>query len=283
MAGSVPDPVRFETAGAPVIRGESVGRGPAVVLCHGLSAARGYVVHGSKVLPRQGYRLITYDARGHGRSDPAPDGYTYEALASDLGRVIDLEVPEGPLVLGGHSMGCHTVLSWALANPYRVSALILAGPVFTGSEDEADLSRWDARADALERGGPAEFARVSLENIQGDEKTIATVERIARARTELHEHPEAVADALRQVPRSKPFESIEQLTALKMPALVVASHDEIDPGHPYAVAESYAEMLPEGELVSETKGDSPLSWQGGRLSRVIVQFLARNGIEGVAG
>ena len=282
MAGSVPDPVPFETAGAPVIRGESVGDGPAVVLCHGLSAARGYVVHGSKVLPRQGYRLVTYDARGHGRSDPAAE-YTYEALASDLGRVIDLEDPDGPLVLGGHSMGCHTVLAWALANPDRVAALILAGPVFTGHEDENDLSRWDDRADALERGGPAEFARVSLENIQGDEKTIATVERIARARTELHEHPEAVADALRQVPRSKPFESIEQLASLTMPALVIASHDEIDPGHPYAVAELYARTLPGGELVSEEKGESPLSWQGGRMSRLIVQFLGRNGIEGAAG
>ena len=81
MTGSVPDPVRFETDGAPVIRGESVGQRPAVVLCHGLSAVRGYVVHGSKVLPRQGYRLITYDARGHGRSDPAPD------LPADCGRI----------------------------------------------------------------------------------------------------------------------------------------------------------------------------------------------------
>jgi len=255
-----------------------------MVLCHGLSATRKYVVHGSKALPRDGYRLITYDARGHGESDPADD-YTYEGLAGDLGRVIDLEVgSSGPaLILGGHSMGCHTVLAWALANPDRVAALILLGPVYTGEETAGDLSRWDERADALLRGGPDEFARVATENVVGDEKVIGTVTRIARDRARLHRHPEAVAEALRQIPRSRPFASIEDLSRLSMPALVVASHDEIDPGHPYEVARRYSEMLPDAELISEGPGEHPLTWQGGKLSRAIAEFLGRKGLGPVLG
>ena len=52
-----------------------------------------------------------------------------------------------------------------------------------------------------------------------------------------------------------------------MPALVVASHDEADPGHPYAAAAAYAEALPRARLISEEEGESPLAWQGGKLSR----------------
>ena len=57
-----------------------------------------------------------------------------------------------------------------------------------------------------------------------------------------------------------------------MPALVVASHDEADPGHPYAVAAAYAEALPRARLISEEQGESPLAWQGGKLSRAIADF-----------
>ena len=93
--------------------------------------------------------------------------------------------------------------------------------------------------------------------------------RFTRERMLLHRHPQALARALREVPRSRPFESLEDSTALEVPALVVASHDEADPGHPYAVAEAYAAALPQARLISEEEGESPLAWQGGRLSREI--------------
>ena len=65
---------------------------------------------------------------------------------------------------------------------------------------------------------------------------------------------------------------MEALGALDVPALVVASHDEADPGHPYAVAEAWADALPQATLISEGPGESPLAWQGGRLSREIEAF-----------
>lgn len=53
-----------------VLAGEIAGQGPPVVLLHGLSATRRNVVQGSRALLRRGYRLIAYDARGHGASSP---------------------------------------------------------------------------------------------------------------------------------------------------------------------------------------------------------------------
>lgn len=60
-------------------------------------------------------RIVTYDQRGHGLSDPAPDrDYSLEALAADLDCVIEAGVPAGerPL-LAGHSMGAMTIAAWA--------------------------------------------------------------------------------------------------------------------------------------------------------------------------
>lgn len=283
MPAGVSEPRPFEVGReGPVLRGEATGSGPEVVLCHGLSATRRYVVHGSKVLPRRGYRLITYDARAHGESDPADDGYSYAKLADDLARVAD-QVTEGPkFVVGGHSMGCHTALALALRNPERVSALVLVGPVYVpGREGEAELSRWDERAQALADGGPEAFGRAAAEGIESKEYR-ETIERLARDRARLHRHPLAVAEALREVPRSRPFTSLDELGRLEMPALVAGTRDEADPGHPYEVARLYSERIPRSELVVESPGGSPLSWQGGRLSREISGFLGRNGIEGQA-
>ena len=79
-----------------------------------------------------------------------------------------------------------------------------------------------------------------------------------------------------------PFDDMTELEWLDMPALVVASHDEADPGHPYAVAEAMPSALPRARLVSEEPGQSPLAWQGGRLSREIAAFCAETGSSGGA-
>ena len=65
---------------------------------------------------------------------------------------------------------------------------------------------------------------------------------------------------------------MDELEFLEVPALVVASHDEADPGHPHDVAAAYAERLPQARLISEGEGESPLAWQGGKLSREIAAF-----------
>ena len=96
-----------------------------------------------------------------------------------------------------------------------------------------------------------------------------------RQRLSAHEHPDAVADALHAMPRSRPFESWDELGAIEVPTVVVASRDEADPGHPYAIGETYAERIAGAELRSEEPGNSPLAWQGGQLSKVIAELAER--------
>jgi 3-oxoadipate enol-lactonase len=255
---------------------EQAGEGIPVVLLHGLTATRRYVVMGSKNLERGGHQVIAYDARGHGKSDPADDGYGYEALADDLRAVLD----SGGLdraVLAGASMGAHTIVRFALEHPDRAAALVLITPAYDPDDPERDLDRWDRLSNGLRDGGVDGFIEAYGEP-RVPEQFRDTVRTVLRQRLSAHDHPDAVADALREVPRSHAFASWDDLGRLDVPVTVVASRDEADPEHPFATGERYAEAIPGAELATEEPGKSPLAWQGGQLSRVIAETAERAGI-----
>jgi pimeloyl-ACP methyl ester carboxylesterase len=260
------------------LAGDEAGEGVPVVLLHGLTATRRYVVMGSRSLERSGHRVIAYDARGHGRSSPAParDAYTYDELGGDLITVLDDRGIERA-VLAGASMGAHTLLWAALRAPERVAGLVVITPAYDPAtqEDEARLARWDALADGLSSGGIDGFIAA-----QGrpdvPEAWQETVEKVTRQRLGQHEHLDAVADALRAVPRSRPFDTVDELSAISVPVIVVASSDEPDPGHPQAVGEAYAAAIPGARLVLDEPGRSPIAWQGSQLSKLIAELAGQS-------
>ena len=254
----------FEIRG---LSGDEAGEGTPVVLLHGLTATRRYVVHGSRMLERAGHRVVKYDARGHGRSAPG-ENYGYDALAGDLEAVLDDRGIDAA-VLAGASMGAHTIAAFALRRPDRVRAAVLITPAFDPGEDAVD-NRWDARAEGLRSGGIEGFLEASRP-FSSPQKWHDTIERVIRQRLGEHQSLDAIADALDQVPRSRPFEAWDDLSALTMPVTLVVSRDEADPEHPFAVGERYAQALPDARLVTEDPGASPLAWQGGQLSRVIAE------------
>ena len=269
-----PRPFEAVAGGGNVLRGEASGSGPAVVQAHGITAARKYVTHGSRLLQRQGFTAVAYDARGHGESDRAPAGetYTYAELARDMGAVVESQSPRASVVLAGHSMGAHTAAAFVLANPNGIAGIVAVGPASRGEPPSPEtIAYWDALADGLDRGGIDGFIEV-YDDGSHDPAWRDVVLRLARQRLGLHRDLGAVAAALRSTTRSVPFEGIEVLESLAVPTLVVASHDTADPGHPYAVAEEWARRIPEARLVSEAEGESPLAWQGGKLSREIAAF-----------
>jgi 3-oxoadipate enol-lactonase len=267
----------FALGPPPVLRGEAAGEGPPAVLCHGITATRRYVLHGSRALARAGHRVIVYDARGHGESEPAPagEGYGYPQLVEDLERMVADRVGEERFLLGGHSMGAHTAVAYALRHPQRLAGLAVIGPTYLGAIEQTSLEYWDGLAAALEADGVDGFVAYVGERQGIDRRWRDSVLRFTRERMLRQRDLAALAAALREVPRSRPFERLEGLRALEVPALVVASRDDADPGHPYAAAAAYAEALPEAELVCEMEGESPLAWQGGKLSRALAAFYAK--------
>lgn len=86
------------------------GRGPDVVLCHGANRS---LLDWEHMRPHLAdMRLVAYDLRGHGLSDPPTDGdYSWAAHLADLDAIVDALALDNPRVIG-HSMGgmialCH--------------------------------------------------------------------------------------------------------------------------------------------------------------------------------
>jgi pimeloyl-ACP methyl ester carboxylesterase len=258
------------------LAGEETGEGIPVVLLHGLTATRRYVVMGSRALERSGHRVIAYDARGHGKSSPpaVPEAYTYDNLGRDLEAVLDAREIERA-VLAGASMGAHTMLWLALHAPARVAGLVVITPAYDPAKHDLEVrfAHWDALAEGLEHSGIDGF--IAAQDLAGlPESWQQTVEKVTRQRLSQHSNLDAVADALRAVPRSRPFGDISELASITVPVTVVASADEPDPGHPQAVGEAYASAIPGARLVLDEPGRSPIAWQGSQLSKLIAEVAA---------
>lgn len=104
-------------------QGEAV---PTVVFCHGYTLSLRSWVFQRRALKASGYRVVLWDQRGHGQSGAGSKGsYDIDQLGHDLGAVISQVVPDGPLVLVGHSMGGMTLMAFALQQPELIRARVL--------------------------------------------------------------------------------------------------------------------------------------------------------------
>ena len=103
------------------------GRGADTVLVHGLGG--NLAAWHLRIVPelQRDFRLLTYDLRGHGRSDSPPVGYTTGDMVGDLKGILDaLGIEKAAFV--GHSWGGDIVLHFALQHPDRVSKIVLVEP-----------------------------------------------------------------------------------------------------------------------------------------------------------
>jgi len=116
--------VRYVTIDSTRIRYIDTGRGPAVVLIHGLAASMYSWRHTILPVARSGFRVIAFDNRGFGFSDKPARGYDNKSYVDLLFGLLDsLGVSEAVLV--GHSMGGAIAAEAALDRPDRVRGLVL--------------------------------------------------------------------------------------------------------------------------------------------------------------
>ena len=107
---------------------DSGGDGRPVVLIHGWPLSGESWSEQVPALKEAGYRVVAYDRRGFGKSDPG-DGYDYDALAGDLDNVMtDLDLTDVTLV--GFSMGGGEVARYAARHGLdRVHSVVFAAAV----------------------------------------------------------------------------------------------------------------------------------------------------------
>lgn len=117
------------------------GPGRAVVLIHGWPLSGESWQEQVPAFQRAGYRVVTYDRRGFGRSDKPKSGYTYDTLAEDLHTLLE-ELDLTDVTLVGFSMGGGEVARYfSLYGPQRLHSVVFASavtPYLMHSNDNPD-------------------------------------------------------------------------------------------------------------------------------------------------
>ncbi|HET7018975.1 MAG TPA: alpha/beta hydrolase [Streptosporangiaceae bacterium] len=136
-----------------------------VVLSHGFGATAEMWL-GNVAALAASREVVTWDLRGHGKTQCPPDQDLYSAAAcvEDLAALLD-EVGADQAVLGGLSLGGYLSLAFYLAHPERVAGLMLAdtGPGFRNDEARQNWNeRAYAQADRLVKAGDEASASLAL-------------------------------------------------------------------------------------------------------------------------
>jgi non-heme chloroperoxidase len=105
------------------------GRGEPVILIHGYPFSGMAWERQEAFLLEQGYRVITYDRRGFGKSSQPSKGYDYDTFASDLDTLINTLDLTG-VTLIGHSMGTGEIARYiGKFGSSKVSRAIMVSPI----------------------------------------------------------------------------------------------------------------------------------------------------------
>ncbi len=188
------------------------------------------------------YRVIRWDARGHGLSGgaPVPDHYRWDNLGRDLIALAD-ELGIDQFVAGGASMGAATALHAAVQAPQRVVALVLmlAPTAYETRDEQADLYR--AAAVLVERIGKDSYLQ-QLSNLPAPGILADFADRFSPV-------PQVSEQLLPAVLRGAassdlpPEEAVRRVTA---PALLLPWVS--DDGHPLSTSERLLELLPNVQI-----------------------------------
>jgi pimeloyl-ACP methyl ester carboxylesterase len=152
---------------------------PTVVFCHGYTLSLRCWVFQRRALKAAGYRVVLWDARGHGRSGAGSrESYDIDQLGHDLDSVIAAVAPRGPLVLVGHSMGGMTLMALAAHHPEVIRDRVIGVAFVATSPGGISAVSWGlgkVLGKAVHRLGP--FAVGQLAGRQGLVNSVLKVGR----------------------------------------------------------------------------------------------------------
>src|SRR5258708_9748601 len=118
-----------ENSGSIELNNEDHCTGRPVVLIHGFPLSGAAWEKEVSALLKAGYRTISYDRRGFGKSSQPTLGYDYDTFAADLNKIMT-ELNLRDTLLVGHSMGTVDVTRYlGTSGSDRVNKAVLVTPI----------------------------------------------------------------------------------------------------------------------------------------------------------
>jgi 3-oxoadipate enol-lactonase len=226
---------------------EEHGSGPHhLLVAHGLLGSVSSSMFCAVDIAALGMHVISYDARGHGKSGYTErcQDYYRRALADDMRGFIDALGLKRVSIFGS-SMGAGTALMFAIAYPDSVTSLVLRSPPGFG-DDASPARRTMGRLAFLYRYFGASATACIVAMIRGSRA--GEMPAILRA-----QRTDAIVPAIRGLLIEGPPFPIEDLARITAPALILA-HGQ-DSFHPLSSAELLRVRLREAELDVATDAD----------------------------
>ncbi len=243
------------------------GEGPDLVFIHGLgSSTTGWEFQEGLA---SNYRMLTYDVRGHGKSDKPPGPYSVQLFAKDLARLLKtLGIKNANIV--GISMGGWIAFQFAVDHPNMVNTLTIIN-------SWADMipKTWGEKFSVFRR--LVIFKLFSMRKIgeilskglfikpEQEEIRNAFVEEWAK-----NDKPSYMASMRGAIGWSV----VDHLEEIKCPVLVVAADKDYSP---LKTKEEYANRLPNArlEVIEDSRHATPVE-KPEEFNRVLAKFLAEN-------
>ena len=125
------------------------GHGEPIVLLHGLGSRREDWLATARILARQ-HRVTLMDLPGHGEAD-MPEPFSLERATVSLDRAL-AGLPDGPVVLVGHSLGGLIAANEAIEHPERIRALVLIETALRPQLPDSLRATWLERLERDYRG-----------------------------------------------------------------------------------------------------------------------------------
>ena len=249
---------------------EVAGAGHPVVLLHG-HGLDSRLWRGQTPALSGSYTVVTYDLRGHGRSQAPAAGYSRAHYAEELHQLIlHLGLTKPSLV--GHSMGGGIALEYALLHPERVSTLTLVDTGLEGFSYSENFSEGVAKQKRLlrEEGTSQKFLRVALisplfDGVRRQPESLALVRSMLTAWSGASWLDETVYPSPSKL-------HIERLEELRAPALIAVGESDTESFHEVAAMLAERLLVARKAVVPEAGHLAPLE-SPGAFDDILLDFL----------
>jgi pimeloyl-ACP methyl ester carboxylesterase len=241
---------------------EGHGEGPVILLSHGYSATSQMWKGQIEALTKR-HKLVTWDMRGHGRSDypEDPAAYSETATVADMAAILDAVGAEKAIV-GGLSLGGYMSLAFHLAHPERVRALLIidTGP---GYRNDAAREGWNANAHKT----ADRYAREGLGGLEAGTPEM---------RMSHHRSADGLVKAARGMLTQRDPSVLNALPTIRVPSMVLVGADDT----PFLNASDYmAAKIPGAvKVVIPNAGHAANIDQPTAFNKAVVSFLEGAGL-----
>jgi pimeloyl-ACP methyl ester carboxylesterase len=246
------------------------GTGPLVICAPGMGDIRQTFRYLVPALVAAGYRVATFDIRGHGESDTTFTSFDDEAEASDILALADHLGSKTAVV--GNSMGSAAGVIAAAQHPELITSLVLVGPFVREPKANPPMKLLMRVATAPLWAAPV--WKSYLPNLYAGRKPADQAEFAAQANAAMRRKGYAAAFSKTTHTSHDPAEAV--LPQVKAPVLVVMG--EVDPDFPKPAAEAawIAEQLNAEVLMVPEAGHYPQSQRPDLVNPAVIAFIRRN-------